>query len=228
MLIRGGRYRNEEINIVNSEHNQFFDYQSKVDLETNIEKNIKKDIENICQKYYELMNEDEIQDLIIIASFIIDFILILPFKEDNIKMAKILTLLLLNKSNYEVGRFTSLGEFFDDEKQLYFKNLFSKRGDFEKESYNMNKWLEYFLSFILNAYEKLNDSTNLIVEKKETKTRRIEKVINSTLGYFTKDDIRSQCPDIPEPTINRVFNNLRKDGKIEVVAKGRSAKWKKK
>ena len=172
------------------------------------------------------MNEDEIQDLIIIASFIIDFILILPFKEDNIKMAKILTLLLLNKSNYEVGRFTSLGEFFDDEKQLYFKNLFSKRGDFEKESYNMNKWLEYFLSFILNAYEKLNDSTNLIVEKKETKTRRIEKVINSTLGYFTKDDIRSQCPDIPEPTINRVFNNMRKDGKIEVVAKGRSAKWK--
>ena len=111
---------------------------------------------------------------------------------------------------------------------MYFKNLFSKRGDFEKESYNMNKWLEYFLSFILNAYEKLNDSTNLIVEKKETKTRRIEKVINSTLGYFTKDDIRSQCPDIPEPTINRVFNNLRKDGKIEVVAKGRSAKWKKK
>ena len=119
-------------------------------------------------------------------------------------------------------------EFFDDEEQLYFKHLFSKRGDFEKESYNMNKWLEYFLSFILNAYEKLNDSTNLIVEKKETKTRRIEKVINSTLGYFTKDDIRSQCPDIPEPTINRVFNNLRKDGKIEVVAKGRSAKWKKK
>ena len=84
-----------------------------------LEKNIKKDIENICQKYYELMNEDEIQDLIIIASFIIDFILILPFKEDNIKMAKILTLLLLNKSNYEVGRFTSLGEFFDDEEQLY-------------------------------------------------------------------------------------------------------------
>ncbi len=67
---------------------------------------------------------------------------------------------------------------------------------------------------------------NLTGDKKETKTRRIEKVINSTLGYFTKDDVRNQCPDIAEPTINRVFNNLRKNGKIEVVAKGRSAKWK--
>ena len=67
---------------------------------------------------------------------------------------------------------------------------------------------------------------NLKETKKETKTKRIEKIINSTLGYFTKEDIRELCPDIPEPTINRVFNNLRKDGKIEVVARGRSAKWK--
>ena len=99
---------------------------------------------------------------------------------------------------------------------------------FDIYSYNMNKWLEYFLSFILAAFEQLSEEINLVGIKKETKTRRIEKVINSTLGYFTKDDIRNQCPDIPEPTINRVFNNLRKSGKIEVVAKGRSAKWKKK
>lgn len=205
-LVRGGRYRDDEVNM---------------------EMNIENEIENICKRYYELIEEGQVQDLIIIASFIIDFILIAPFKEDNIKMAKILTLLLLNKSNYEIGRFNSLGEFFEAEKKIYFRNLFSRRGDFERESYNMNKWLDYFLSFILNAYEDLSDSTNITAAKKETKTKRIEKVINSTLGYFTKDDIRNQCPDIPEPTINRVFNNLRKCGKIEVVAKGRSAKWKK-
>ena len=157
-----------------------------------------------------------------------DIILISPFKEDNIKMAKILTLLLLNKSRYEVGRFTSLGEFYEDENISFFRNLFIKNKDFDIYSYNMNKWLEYFLSFILAAFEQLSEEMNLVGIKKETKTRRIEKVINSTLGYFTKDDIRNQCPDIPEPTINRVFNNLRKSGKIEVVAKGRSAKWKKK
>ena len=87
---------------------------------------------------------------------------------------------------------------------------------------------------IRNAYSK-NNKNNVKKEnkvenkketKKETKTKRIEKIINSTLGYFTKEDIRELCPDIPEPTINRVFNNLRKDGKIEVVARGRSAKWK--
>lgn len=222
-LIRGGRYRNEAIGFIdfgkpNDDFNNVHD----------IEKNIEYKMESLCEKYYKFLEENKIQDLIIIASFIMDFMLISPFKEDNLAMSKILTLLLLNKSGYEVGRFTSLGNLYNDENYSYFKTLFSKQGDLERESYNMNKWLDYFLSFVLSSYEDLSEEMNLTGIKKETKTRRIEKVINSTLGYFTKDDVRNQCPDIPEPTINRVFNNLRKSGKIEVVAKGRSAKWKKK
>lgn len=221
-LIRGGRYRNEAIDFIdfgksNDDFDNFHD----------MEKSIENKVKSLCEKYYKFLEEDKIQDLIIIASFIMDFMLISPFKEDNLAMTKILTLLLLNKSGYEVGRFASLGNLYNDENYSYFKTLFSKQENFESGSYNMNKWLDYFLSFILTAYENLNEDTNLTKNKKETKTRRIEKVINSTLGYFTKDDVRNQCPDIPEPTINRVFNNLRKSGKIDVVAKGRSAKWKK-
>ncbi|MEG1410922.1 MAG: cell filamentation protein Fic [Terrisporobacter sp.] len=218
-LVRGGRYKSEE-------SDELYD-NNQIKIHNNLEKYIERDVKNLCENYYELIEEDQIDILLIIATFIMDFIIISPFKEDNVKMAKILTLLLLNKNGYEVGRFTSLGKIYNEESQTYFKVLFSNKRDLEREYYNINKWLDYFLNFILNSYEKLSDELNLTGNKKETKTRRIEKVINSTLGYFTKDDIRLQCPDIPEPTINRVFNNLRKDGKIEVVAKGRSAKWKK-
>ena len=226
-LVRGGRYRNEDINFYNMERNNLVE-NIQTNSNLNMEECLEKEVEYICDTYYKLIEEDKIQDLIIIAAFIRDFISISPFKEDNIKMAKILTLLLLNKSGYEVGRFTSLGKLYDDSNQLLFRNLISTKDDFESESNDIKKWVEYFLSFVEKSYEDLSDEMNLAVNKKETKTRRIEKIINSTLGYFTKDDIRNQCPDIPEPTINRVFNNLRKSGKIEVVAKGRSAKWKKK
>ena len=226
-LIRGGRYRNEDINFYNMERNNLVE-NIQTNSNLNIEECLEKEVEYICDTYYKLIEEDKIQELIIIAAFIRDFISISPFKEDNIKMAKILTLLLLNKSGYEVGRFTSLGKLYDDSNQLLFRKLISTKDDFESESNDIKKWVEYFLSFVEKSYEDLSDEMNLAVNKKETKTRRIEKIINSTLGYFTKDDIRNQCPDIPEPTINRVFNNLRKSGKIEVVAKGRSAKWKKK
>lgn len=226
-LVRGGRYRNEDINFYNMERNNLVE-NIQTNSNLNMEECLEKEVEYICDTYYKLIEEDKIQELIIIAAFIRDFISISPFKEDNIKMAKILTLLLLNKSGYEVGRFTSLGKLYDDSNQPLFRKLISTKDDFERESNDIKKWVEYFLSFVEKSYEDLSDEMNLAVNKKETKTRRIEKIINSTLGYFTKDDIRNQCPDIPEPTINRVFNNLRKSGKIEVVAKGRSAKWKKK
>lgn len=226
-LVRGGRYRNEDINFYNMERNNLVE-NIQTNSNLNMEECLEKEVEYICDTYYKLIEEDKIQELIIIAAFIRDFISISPFKEDNIKMAKILTLLLLNKSGYEVGRFTSLGKLYDDSNQFLFRKLISTKDDFESESNDIKKWVEYFLSFVEKSYEDLSDEMNLAVNKKETKTRRIEKIINSTLGYFTKDDIRNQCPDIPEPTINRVFNNLRKSGKIEVVAKGRSAKWKKK
>ena len=226
-LVRGGRYRNEDINFYNMERNNLVE-NIQTNSNLNMEECLEKEVEYICDTYYKLIEEEKIQELIIIAAFIRDFISIWPFKEDNIKMAKILTLLLLNKSGYEVGRFTSLGKLYDDSNQLLFRKLISTKDDFESESNDIKKWVEYFLSFVEKSYEDLSDEMNLAVNKKETKTRRIEKIINSTLGYFTKDDIRNQCPDIPEPTINRVFNNLRKSGKIEVVAKGRSAKWKKK
>ena len=226
-LVRGGRYRNEDINFYNMERNNLVE-NIQTNSNLNMEECLEKEVEYICDTYYKLIEEDKIQELIIIAAFIRDFISISPFKEDNIKMAKILTLLLLNKSGYEVGRFTSLGKLYDDSNQLLFRKLISTKDYFESESNDIKKWVEYFLSFVEKSYEDLSDEMNLAVNKKETKTRRIEKIINSTLGYFTKDDIRNQCPDIPEPTINRVFNNLRKSGKIEVVAKGRSAKWKKK
>lgn len=222
-LVRGGRYRNEEYSGLNN----FDDIEHNIMNQSNMEQIIERDIEVLCNNYYELIEDDKIEPLIVIASFIIDFLRIWPFQEDNVKMAKILTLLLLNNNNYEVGRFTSLGRIYEDDRIMYFRSIFNKRVDLDTRCYNLNKWLDYFLDFILLSYEGLSEKLNLNNDKRETKTKRIEKIVNSTLGYFTKDDIRAQCPDIPEPTINRVFNNLRKNGKIEVIAKGRSAKWKK-
>lgn len=222
-LVRGGRYRNEEYSGLNN----IDDIEHNIMNQSNMEQIIERDIEVLCNNYYELIEDDKIEPLIVIASFIIDFLRIWPFQEDNVKMAKILTLLLLNNNNYEVGRFTSLGRIYEDDRIMYFRSIFNKRVDLDTRCYNLNKWLDYFLDFILLSYEGLSEKLNLNNDKRETKTKRIEKIVNSTLGYFTKDDIRAQCPDIPEPTINRVFNNLRKNGKIEVIAKGRSAKWKK-
>ena len=228
-LVRGGRYRTEDNDFLQTD---FFREQTfnnhGILIKRSLEERLDSYVQDLCKEYYRLELDNEIDNLILVATFILDFILISPFPEDNIKMAKLLTVLLLNKNGYLVGKYVNLGKIYDQKTQVYFKGLFTRKNDTDKFYYGVNKWLEYFLKFVLDSYLVLSEELNLNVVKKETKTRRIEKIINSTLGYFTKDDIKMQCPDIPEATINRVFNNLRKEGKIEVVAKGRSAKWKRK
>ena len=135
-----------------------------------------KYIDDLCTEYNRLIAENEIDTLIIIASFIIDFILISPFPENNIKMAKLLTLLLLNKNGYEVGKYISLGKIYDEKTQVYFKGLFTRKNDTDKFFYSVNKWLEYFLKFVLDGYTSLSEELNLNAIKKETKTKRIEKI----------------------------------------------------
>ena len=48
--------------------------------------------------------------------------------------------------------------------------------------------------------------------------------IEGKLGYFTKNEMRTICPDVGEGRINRVFERMRVEGKIEVIGKGRNTK----
>lgn len=219
-LTRGGRYRIKNAGIEQDINN--LEYKNFIEFDLN---EVSKCVETLCLEYNNIIEKDEIDILITIAIFILDFILIQPFKEGNIKMAKILLLLLLNKNGYKVGKYISLST-LNDECYCDYINVDKSLESYD--SYDITKWLEYFLDTILIAYQELDNRLLIVDNKKKTKRDRIEKIINSTLGYFTKDDIKALCPDIAEATINRVFNNLRKEDKIEVIAKGRSARWKKK
>ncbi len=94
--------------------------------------------------------------------------------------------------------------------------------------HNLEIWLEYFLGVILKAYKELEDRVGYVTNTKGGKGERVERAIEGKIGYFTKDEIRNVCPDIAEATINRAFDKLKSQGKIEVVGKGRNSKWKKK
>ncbi len=145
-----------------------------------MKKDLDKYVEDLCQDYNKLIIEDEIDNLVIIASFILDFILISPFPENNIKMAKLLTLLLLNKNGYEVGRYMNLGKIYDERSQVYFKGLFTRKNDTEKFYYGVNKWLEYFVKFVLEAYVALGEELNL----KETKRNKDKENRKNNQFYF--------------------------------------------
>ncbi len=55
--------------------------------------------------------------------------------------------------------------------QVYFKGLFTRKNDTEKFYYGVNKWLEYFMKFVLEAYIALGEELNLKKQKKKQRQR---------------------------------------------------------
>lgn len=184
-------------------------------------------MEKLCEEYKKENIKGEVEPLVLIAAFILDFLCIHPFNDGNGRMSRLLTLLLLYQNGFEVGRFISLEKIIEDSKETYYEALQKSSFLWHEGENNLQIWLEYFLGIIIKAYKELEDRVGCIEGVKGSKSDRVEKAIEGKLGYFTKSEIREICPDIAEATINRVFEKLKNEEKIESVGKGRNTKWKK-
>lgn len=182
-------------------------------------------MEELCDYLNELMKNEDVEPLILIGTFILDFLCIHPFNDGNGRMSRLLTLLLLYKYDYLVGRFISLEKVIEDSKESYYETLRKSSSNWHENEHNIFLWLEYFLGTLLAAYKEFESRVGHIESKKGNKEFRIEEAIKTVLGLFTKEDIRNACPDISESTINRVFNKLKEEKIIEVIGKGRNSKW---
>lgn len=184
-------------------------------------------MEKLCDEYKKAISNEEVEPLVLIGAFILDFLCIHPFNDGNGRMSRLLTLLLLYQNEFEVGRFISIEKIIEDSKETYYEALNKSSMLWHDGKHNLEIWLEYFLGVILKAYKELEERVGYVTNVKGEKSQRIERAIEGKLGYFTKDEIRNICPDVAEATINRVFDKLKLEGKIQAVGKGRGTKWKK-
>ena len=68
----------------------------------------KEYLESLCEEYNYILSQNIIDALFIIPIFVFDFLCIHPFSDGNGRMSRLLTLLLLYKSGYYVGKYISI------------------------------------------------------------------------------------------------------------------------
>ena len=73
----------------------------------------------ICDEYNRVTGNYEIEPLIAIPVFIHDFLCIHPFNDGNGRMNRLLTMLLLYRSGFYVGKYISMEAKIDKNKDLY-------------------------------------------------------------------------------------------------------------
>lgn len=183
-------------------------------------------IEELCNSYNNEIVLGQIDPLLLICLFIFDFVSIHPFNDGNGRMSRLLTLLLLYKSNYIVGKYISIEKIIETTKESYYDALKKSSDGWQTESNNYCYFVEYYLGVILNAYKEFSSRFEYIINNKLTATQRITIIFKESYVPINKSYILEKCPDISETTIERVLSTLLKDKKIEKISNGKLTKYK--
>ena len=183
---------------------------------------------NLCYEFNNAIERAEYDPLLLIPMFILDFLCIHPFNDGNGRMSRLLTLLLLYRSGYIVGKYVSMEMMIEKTKETYYEALQNSSIEWHNDQSDYTSFVRYYLGIVLKGYNEFQDRIEHLKYRKLSKADRVRSVFDKKLGVVKKSDIATLCPDISETTIERTLKDLLDAGFIEKVGKGRATGYAKK
>lgn len=181
-------------------------------------------IDRMISAYDEAMDL-KIPPLLLIPVVVHDFLCIHPFSDGNGRMSRLLTLLLLYKNGFFVGKYISIEMIIEDSKDSYYEQLQASSENWHSGKNNELPFISYMLSVIYKAYSECDDRFKLIGEKSLTSAERVMKMFENSLEPLSKSDIVILCPDISQRTIERALKKLKDEGFIKQLGSGRTTRY---
>ena len=175
----------------------------------------------LCNAFEAAMQDAELDPLLLIPIFILDFLCIHPFNDGNGRMSRLLTLLLLYRSDYIVGKYISIEKLISDTKETYYETLQASSYSWHEGTNDYAPFVTYMLGVLVAAYRDFESRIELLTTKGLSKPDRVREIIKNHLGKITKSEIMAACPDISQITVQRALAELLKSGEIIKLGGGR-------
>jgi hypothetical protein len=172
-----------------------------------------------------LWKAGEIEPLLLIPTYVLDFLCIHPFLDGNGRMARLLTLPLLYKAGYELGRYISLEQKIEQTKEGYYDSLYASSQGWHEMQHDILPWWEYFLGVMFGSYQEFERRVGLITTGRGTKTALVLDAIGHFRINFTIRDLQESCSHVGIDLIRRILREQKNDGKLECLGRGPNAKW---
>ena len=179
-------------------------------------------VEKLCSNFMDAWNGNQIDKLILIPMFILDFLCIHPFADGNGRMSRLLTLLLFYKAGYIVEKYISIEMLIEKTKETYYEALQASSFGWYECNNSYEPFVKYCLGIMLKAYNEFEDRVEHLKYRKLSKPERIKAVFEKKVGKVTKKEIMELCPDISKVTVERTLTALVKSGYITKIGAGPS------
>lgn len=163
--------------------------------------------------------------LLLASAYILDFLVIHPFRDGNGRMSRLISLWLLYICGHEVGRYISVEKLIEESKETYYEALERSTSGWHEGEHDLGPWTDYFLGIIIAAYKQF-ESRSAIVNGRGSKVALIKAFVRSSLSdEFTVGQLRDAAPGVSDAYISKVLGSLKEAKVIEPVGRGRSARW---
>ena len=178
-------------------------------------------MDSLCSAFQEALTDPEMDPLLLMPMFILDFLCIHPFNDGNGRMSRLLTLLLLYRSGYFVGKYISLERLIADSKETYYEALQESSTGWHEGENDYLPFVRYMLGVVIAAYREFSSRADTLITRGLSKPDRVRELIRGVTGKITKTQIMKQCPDISQKTVERALKELMDNGEIIKIGGGR-------
>lgn len=185
-------------------------------------------MEQLVLAYNDACNNININQLLLIPCVILDFLCIHPFRDGNGRMSRLLTLLLLYKSGFNVGKYISFEEQINNSKGNYYEALRLSSINWIENEQSYVPFIENFLLTLYMCYKELDKRFSVVNSNKITKKARIEATVLNNLTPISKAEICKILPDVSPTTVEVVLGTMVKNNAIKIIGSGRNTKYMKK
>lgn len=181
-------------------------------------------LDQICAEYDRVIGNLELEPLIAIPVFIHDFLCIHPFNDGNGRMSRLLTMLLLYRSEFHVGKYISLEAQIAKNKDLYYEALGASQHGWHEGCDDPVPFIKYLLGMILAAYRDFADRFAL-VEQKLPALETVRLAVQQKIGRFSKQDIRELCPSLSLSSVEGALRKMVADGELRREGAGKNTQY---
>ena len=187
-------------------------------------KDTPKIMDALCRNYREACDDQRVPPLLIVATFVFDFLCIHPFRDGNGRVSRLATTLLLQSHGFQVARYVSLERLVEQSKEEYYGVLAECSQGWHEGKNAVVPWWNYFLSVLRLAYKEFERQVES-TEARPAKSDLVRQTVLAQVEQFTLGDLAAQLPSASTQLIKKILAELKKQGKIRLVGRGRGARW---
>ena len=188
-------------------------------------KNVSRDMEQMLLAYYDARQDSEISPILLIPCLILDFLCIHPFLDGNGRVSRLLTVLLLYLSGYDIVRYISYEGQINKYKAEYYEALKASSVSWHENENDYVPFIINFMQILYRCFKELDEAFTDVSLKKAKKSERVECILLGAIVPISKQDIIQKLPDISVKTVELVLGRMLKEKKIKKIGTYKDARY---